>query len=240
MASWFLERQGNLLGPFSEEQIQGLVVAGQLGPADRVLREGSDQLVSPKSVPEFAFIPDETRTALAMQPVVELSQPSPPKKSRVATRKWVWVAAGLALAAIAALVFWINRDPGNDPNLPEWFQRAHRVPSSYETGKYGTTMPGIGTILLPDAPAPPGFTAKWFEENFTHYMARNEFVFARPKELKLDADGKILAGAKVLLGGHVNDLALVCICTPDGRPVNMYLPKKSLRVRSAGPPRADK
>lgn len=232
MSSWFLERQGRLLGPYSLQQMQGLVASNQLGPADRVMREGDRELQLPTAVPELMALPEKVQAAS----LVDLLQPetATPRASR---KKTLWLTGlAAALLVIFASIYWKSDSTESEDHLPEWFRRAHRIQSSYQTKKAATALPGIGLAGLPEEPAPAGFSATWFEENFTHYLEKNEFAFATPRVLKLDADGKILAGTKLLLGGYVDDLALVCICTPDARPVNMYLAKKSLRARSSGPP----
>lgn len=234
MASWFLERQGRLLGPYSLEQMRGLVASNQLRPADRVMKEGDSQLQIPTAVPELMALSGETEPVL----VASLSEPEK-AAPRFSGKTILWLAGLVTLVALLAAMYWMNIRTESEAHLPEWFQSAHRILSSYHTSKPATALPGIGLLGLPEAPAPVGFTPAWFEQNFTHYLDKNEFAFATPKVLKKDADGKILAGTKILLGGQVEDLALVCICTPDGRPVNMYLPRKSLRTRSAGPPPID-
>jgi hypothetical protein len=236
---WFLERHGNLLGPYSLEEVRGLASTGQLRATDKVMRDGTSQLLPVSAVPELVSA-DASATQL---PDLQVSQvpvvARPPERWN---KKLLSVGVGLAVAlvALAAYSLWPG-DPDDEPdlsspNLPAWFQRPHRIRAAQK--KRVGIFPGLGVFNPPKNPPPPPkeFNLSWFEKNFTHYLAREAYVYSVPKRDYV-SDGRMHVGTKVLLGEIASaDVALVCTCTQNGRPINMYVRRDALRERSKGPP----
>lgn len=244
---WFLERHGNLLGPYSLEQVRGLASTGQLRPTDKVLREGSSQLLAVSAVPELAATAAENVAVQPPLPDLQVSQVPPVvRPARKWDRKLLFAGAGIiaALIALAVFMMWPS-DPDDEPDLaspdlPEWFQRPHRIRAAQ--GKKVGVFPGLGLFNPPkDPPAPPkGFNPTWFEKNFTHYLGREAYVYSVPKR-EYVSDGRMQLGTKVLLGEVASaDVALVCVCSQNGRPINMYVRRDALRDRRQGPPPKEK
>jgi hypothetical protein len=149
------------------------------------------------------------------------------------------------VAVLLPVVLWPGVLPQAEPqaevypDLPEYFQPAHRVvrlPFGPVDGRGKVYVEGKGWLWPKDAPRPGNFTEAWMEEHFTHYLHRNAFYWAVPRLDMSAADGKLLAGTKVILGKKLDDLALVCTRTRDSRLINMYIPSVCLQARSNGPP----
>lgn len=54
MANWYLLRDGQTLGPYPEETIREWIKTGQIGPEERLNREGDPNWLSLDMIPEFA------------------------------------------------------------------------------------------------------------------------------------------------------------------------------------------
>lgn len=238
--TWFVERHGNLFGPFSVEQVRGLVSAAQLRPTDKVLQQGTSDLRPVSAVPELAVSAGEAVTV--MEPLPKLELPTQVVLPNPWNRKRLAIGAVIAAVSLAvALYLFKPADPDSEPDpaspdIPEWFHRPHRIRPAKR--QKVAVVPGLGVLNFPKDPPPPAkFTAAWFEMNFTHYLAREAFIYARP-EIQFYSDGKIQAGTKALLGETAGEAALICICSETGRPINMYVRRDALRDRSKGPPPA--
>lgn len=173
-------------------------------------------------------------------PASPSAPPAPTETKRHRTR-WMWPAIGMGTAAIVVLgiVFLRHKPEKNQddffPDLPEWFDRAHRIISAEQV----TSVEGIGLLLPPPVEPLSQFSADWLENKFTHYVASNAFVWDSPK-LRHPSDGKVLAGTKVISSGkQVREFTLVCAFTKDGRPVNFFMRTTFLRARWKGPPEID-
>src|SRR5574340_61595 len=101
MAGWFVERHGDLLGPYSLEQVQGMAGSGQLRTSDRVVKEGTSQLLAPRAMLDIA--PEQTAAVAAPRPVAISSGPVPAAPPRF--RAWRWLAVGTSLLVLVALLF---------------------------------------------------------------------------------------------------------------------------------------
>lgn len=243
---WFLERHGNLLGPYSLEQVRGLASAGQLRPGDKVLPDGGSQLLPVSAVPELASPAAATVAIQEPLPDLQVSQIRPVARAPW-NKKLLCLGAGVAAALIGLAVFMMwPGDPDNEPDtssphLPEWFHRAHRIRAAQ--GKKVGVFPGLGILNPPKDPPPPPkyFTPTWFEKNFTHFLSREAYIYSVPQRAYY-SDGRMHVGTKVMLGEIASaDVALVCVCTANGRPINMYVRRDALRDRSNGrPPAKDK
>src|SRR5262245_6280738 len=226
---WFLERHGNLLGPYSLEQVRGLVSSGQLRATDRVMRQGSSQLLPVHDVAEIVDPDSVETTVVAGMPIQEpLPALSVSQAPRLAPAPWNKKRLSLGIGVIAvvlALVVYLKWPSDSDdepdfssPDLPEWFHRAHRIRAAQ--GKKVGVFPGLGILNPPKNPPPPPrtFNASWFEKNFTHYLEREAYIYSVP-ERKYYSDGRMHVGTKVLVGEIASaDVALVCVCSQTGRP----------------------
>jgi hypothetical protein len=159
--------------------------------------------------------------------------------------KWKWLlasavgAAGLLGLGYAALHFF-GGGPQEFPDLPEWFQPAHRVrrPTNSVPPQGYVHVQGLGWMPPEEVPPPGDFTEKWLDEHFTHYVSPNAFYWSAPGQRLTAAAGKLLAGTKVIYGKEVDGLALVCTRTRDNRVMNLFMQPEFLRERAEGPPRA--
>ncbi|MBM4072057.1 MAG: DUF4339 domain-containing protein [Planctomycetes bacterium] len=248
--TWLVERHGRLLGPFSLDQMRGLVVSGQLRSMDRVLREGSTTLLQATAVPELMLASALPAGALPVGalPAVDLEQMErdlamPPRPAGGRSRKRLGLGIGIAVAVglAAGLYFWNSSRSDDDADLsitelPAWFQHEHRVLPA--RGKKVVALRGLGMMRPPPGTSrPDGFTRAWFDRHFTHYLDQDAFIHARPR-IEFQSDGKIAAGTKVLLGKELGEAALICVCSETGRPINMFVRVTALRLRSKGPPPA--
>jgi len=163
-------------------------------------------------------------------------QPMPTESKR--KRTWPWLMGAGAASVLLGIVFLATRlekEPDyRFSDLPECFDRAHRIRPAEQVIR----VEGIGLLQPPPVEPCAEFSPQWLEQNFTHYVAVNAFVWATPK-YRYPSDGKMFAGTKVVLGKEVNQLGLVCTVSKDGRAINLFMETQLLRERSQGPPICD-
>jgi hypothetical protein len=93
-AEWFYAVEGQQGGPVSVEQLRKMVGEGAVGARDLVWRDGMEQWVAAKKVPEL-WAAEETATAATPPPPVTPPPPPPPSvlQSRVAPAQHLSVQA---------------------------------------------------------------------------------------------------------------------------------------------------
>jgi hypothetical protein len=235
---WFLSRHGNLSGPFSLEQLRAMARLGQLDPADMMLKEGTTQLLAPSAV--FDQVEPKDPGAALAQALPRYSDAPAVAAGQRRRSRGPWIAATVAglvvLFGLLQIILLGRAEPDlTSPDLPPWFQRQYRIQPS--RGKSVGVVRGVGLLNPPpQLSVPPGFSPELFEQSFTHYLGAEVFVYATPKYREFSADGNLYAGSKVWLGEMTNGLALICLCTPEGQPMNMYAATTFFRERAKGPP----
>jgi hypothetical protein len=164
------------------------------------------------------------------------SSPDPAPTDTKGKPTWLWLIlwAGTMTVLFGALFAAIRPEKEPDysfSDLPECFDRAHRIRPAQQV----IPVEGIGLLQPPPVVPSAEFSPQWLQQSFTHYVADDAFVWATAK-YQYPSDGKILAGTKIVLGKHVNELSLVCTVTKDGRAINLFMQTRFLRERSQGPP----
>jgi hypothetical protein len=175
-----------------------------------------------------------------MEPYPESSPESSPRPvEEKRQRAWPLCLGLVAIAVVVGYAYLSNR-PEREPDynysdLPEWFDRAHRVMPAEQV----QAVEGIGLLLPPPIEPSKEFDTQWLERNFTHYVRDNAFVWATPKQ-RYPSHGKIMAGTKVISSGkQVSEFTLVAAVSKDGRIFNLFMGTAFLRDRSQGPPKIE-
>ena len=164
------------------------------------------------------------------------SPPSPPPEETQRKRAWPLLLGLGAVALVLGYAYVSNRPATerdyNFSDLPEWFNRDHRVRPAERV----MPVAGIGMLMPPAIEPSKQFSPQWLEENFTHYVADDSFVWSAPK-LDFPSHGKILGGTKVISSGkQVGEFTLICAVSNDGRAMNLFMQTRFLQDRSKGPP----
>jgi hypothetical protein len=178
---------------------------------------------------------DEQPSADAVHNTPELSPSCATAAPR--RRKWILLGAAGGLLLIGLVFYPMTSEADVDvSDLPEWFGRVHRIRQPPSPAHSVPFVPGLGNLLTPKDTGPSDqLTSEVFENEFTHYMGSNAFVWATPRN-PYPAHGKILAGIKVIVGKEVDEMTLICLRTKDGKPLNMFIQGGALRHRAQGPP----
>jgi len=120
MARWFLIKNKQKLGPYAAGELRRLALAGQLQPADMVLREGDQRWVEARAV----------KGLLPATPAAATSVANPSKRSALLRRPASWLVLFWLIPSVACAWFFLEarglrarlaeRDEKiSVPNLPE-------------------------------------------------------------------------------------------------------------------------
>src|SRR5579859_6211677 len=162
--------------------------------------------------------------AFPTSPAAPLS--SPPAATQTKRRRtglWLGIGTGAAIVVVLGIAVLLTKPAENRgdyfPDLPEWFDRAHRIRAAEQV----ISVEGIGMLLPPPISPSHEFNSNWLEKNFTHYVADDAFVWATPK-FEYPSHGNILAGTKVISSGkQVEKFTLACAVTNDGCAINFFM-----------------
>ncbi|MEN6305046.1 MAG: DUF4339 domain-containing protein [Armatimonadia bacterium] len=116
MANWYLLRNGQTHGPYPEETIREWIKSGQIGPEERLNREGDPNWLSVDMIPEFAGPAPTAATPPGVPPTVPPGTPfatpsvSPSAMPPIGTgvgswlsEAWRLVTANLGSAIVVSL-----------------------------------------------------------------------------------------------------------------------------------------
>jgi len=239
---WHIARGVTHFGPYTVEQLQTMALSGQLEASDTLVNEETGHETLAHRLPALSL--GRKRPSLFAQSFSGAregtAEEDVPKPERPAAHRGLWVAGFVVLAGVAVAGWRMHRASVPDldfTHLPECFHSSERIKTRLETPADKTLVwvDNRGWTRKENVPPPGEFTPDWLEATFTHYLARDAFVFETP-EMKFPSAAKMSQGEMFVFGAQVGDFSLVCTRTRDNRAINMFVQSDCLRPRSQGPP----